>query len=319
MALRSARFPWKVAGLAIACLLLVSSCGSNRETPPGAAPVSPTDDSFPVTLHAANGEVTIDERPERIVSISPTATEMLFAVGAGDQVEAVDQDSNFPEEAPTTDLNGFEPNIEAIAGYQPDLVIASNETGNLEKSFKALDIAFLLQPAAATVDDTYAQLEELGDATGHAEEAIDVVDSMAAEIAEIKGSLPPLDEPLTYFHELDDTYFTATSKTFIGQVYGILGLENIADEAKGAGSGYPQLSTEYIIKADPDLIFLADTKCCKQSPETVAERPGWDQLTAVKNGGVIPLDDDIASRWGPRVVDYLRTVALAVSEAAGQM
>jgi len=272
--------------------------------------------SFPITVDAANGEVTLEEQPTRIVSLSPTATEMLFAIGAGDQVEAVDKDSNFPAEAPTTDINGFEPNIEAIAGYRPDLVVASNETGNLEKSFEALGVPFLLQPAAATLTDTYAQLEELGDATGHAGEADEVVDGMKEDIAEIKSSLPELDEPLTYFHELDDTYFTATSKTFIGQVYGILGLENIADEAKGAGSGYPQLSAEYILRADPDLVFLADTKCCNQSPASVAKRPGWDQLSAVREGGVISLDDDIASRWGPRVVDYLRTVAAAVEEAA---
>jgi iron complex transport system substrate-binding protein len=244
---------------------------------------------------------------------------MLFAIGAGDQVVAVDQDSNYPPDVPTTELNGFEPNIEAVAGYDPDLVIASNETGNLEKSFTALDIPFLLQPAAITLDDTYAELEELGDVTGHPQEASDVVDSMITDIAEIRASLPTLDEPLTYFHELDDTYYTATSKTFIGQVYAILGLENIADEVKGAGSGYPQLSQEYILRSDPDLIFLADTNCCDQSPESVAKRPGWGELTAVIDDGVVPLDDDIASRWGPRVVDYLRTVAAAVAEAADRM
>lgn len=316
---RSMRHPLLYLALCAALALPLTACADDQ-TPPSASPSqSATGGDFPVTLDAANGKVTIEARPERIVSISPTATEMLFAIGAGDQVAAVDQDSNFPEGVPTTDLNGFEPNIEAIAGYEPDLVIASNETGNLEKSFKALGIPFLLEPAATTLDDTYDQLVELGDATGHPDEALDVVDSMLKDINEIRDALPPLDEPLTYFHELDDTYFTATSNTFIGQIYAILGLQNIADEAKGAGSGYPQLSAEYILKADPDLVFLADTKCCKQSPETVAARPGWEQLTAVKNGGVIPLDDDIASRWGPRVVDYLRTVAAAVAEAAGQM
>ena len=93
-----------------------------------------------------------------------------------------------------------------------------------------------------------------------------------------------------------------------------MGLENIADEAKGAGGGYPQLSAEYIVDADPDLVFLADTKCCGQSPQTVAKRPGWAQIAAVENGGVIPLDDDVASRWGPRVVDYLRQIATAVAD-----
>ena len=108
-----------------------------------------------------------------------------------------------------------------------------------------------------------------------------------------------------------------TSSTFIGQLYSMVGLENIADEAKGAAGGYPQLSAEYIIDADPDLIFLADTKCCGQSPATVADRPGWDRIEAVERGNVIPLDDDVASRWGPRIVEYLRRIGAAVARAGG--
>jgi iron complex transport system substrate-binding protein len=239
---------------------------------------------------------------------------MLFAIGAGDQVIAAEENSNYPPEAPETELSGFEPNIEAIAAYEPDLVIASNEPGDLEDSIEALDIPFLLQPAAATLDDTYGEIKELGAATGHPSEALALIDSMLRDIAEIRSSLPEFDDPLTYFHELDDTYYTATSKTFIGLIYGSLGLVNIADKADKDGTGYPQLSEEYIIDADPDLVFLADTKCCGQSAETVAARPGWDQISAVQNGGVVELDDDIASRWGPRVVDYLRTVAEAMTE-----
>jgi iron complex transport system substrate-binding protein len=295
-------------------LVIALSLGAcAQETPtPDAAP-SEQAGEFPVTLEAANGQVIINKRPERIVSLSPTATEMLFAIGAGEQVIAAEENSNYPEEAPETELSGFEPNVEAIAAYEPDLVIASNEPGDLEDSIEALDITFLLQPAAAVLDDTYAQILELGIATGHVTESREVMDSMLREIAEIRADLPQFEEPPTYFHELDDNYFTATSKTFIGTVYGSLGLVNIADKADKDGSGYPQLSAEYIIKADPDLIFLADTKCCGQSGETVAKRPGWDQITAVRNKGVVELDDDIASRWGPRVVDYLRTVAEAMA------
>jgi iron complex transport system substrate-binding protein len=136
---------------------------------------------------------------------------------------------------------------------------------------------------------------------------------MKSQIQQLVASIPKFDHQLTYYHELDQTYYTATSNTFIGQVYGLLGLRNIADEAKGAASGYPQLSAEYIIKADPDVIFLADTKCCGQSAATVAKRPGWDQIAAVKDGAVVGLDDDVASRWGPRVVDLLQVVEQALS------
>ena len=272
------------------------------------------DDGFPVTVTAANGDVVVEQRPTAIVSLSPTATEMLYAIGAGDQVVAVDDQSNFPEEAPVTDLSGFTPNVEAIAEFEPDLVVISFDPGDLTSSLQALGIPVLLQPAAKTLDDTYAQIEQLGAATGHIGDAAELVARMQADIDEIVASVTPPAEPLTYYHELDPTFFTVTSATFIGQVYALLGLENIADPADADGYGYPQLSAEYIVDADPDLIFLADTKCCGQSPETVAARPGWSELTAVRTGAVIPLDDDVASRWGPRVVEFLRTVAGKVAE-----
>ena len=256
-------------------------------------------------------------RPQRIVSLSPTATEMLFAIGAGGQVVAVDSNSNYPAEAPRTELASLQPNLEAIAGYKPDLVVYSDDPGELKAGLDRLGIPVLHQPAATDLDDTYAQLDQLGRATGHEDEAGQVATTMRAEIEKIAASRP--ERPLTYYHELDKNLYTATSKTFIGQLYGQLGLRNIADAADKEGTGYPQLSAEYVVKADPDLIFLADTKCCGQSARTVAARDGWDELTAVRTGGVVELDDDVASRWGPRVVDFLKTVAAKVrtAEAVG--
>jgi iron complex transport system substrate-binding protein len=254
------------------------------------------------------------DRPQRIVSLSPTATEMLFAIGAGGQVVAVDSNSNYPAEAPKTDLSAYQPNIEAIAGYKPDLVVYSDDPGELKAGLDKLSIPVLHQPAATNLDDTYAQLDQLGRATGHAEEAGQVASAMRAEIEKIAAAGRP-ERPLTYYHELDKNLYTATSKTFIGQLYDQLGMKNIADAADKDATGYPQLSAEYVIKADPDLIFLADTKCCGQSAKTVAARDGWDELTAVRSGGVVELDDDVASRWGPRVVDFLKTVAAEVQTA----
>jgi iron complex transport system substrate-binding protein len=267
------------------------------------------------TSGAAAPEV---RRSERIVSLSPTATEMLFAIGAGGQVVAVDSNSNYPAEAPTTELSAYQPNIEAIAGHQPDLVVYSDDPGELKAGLDKLGIASLEQPAATTLDDTYAQLDQLGKATGHAAEAGRLATAMRAEIEKIAAAVRP-DRPLTYYHELDKNLYSATSDTFIGQLYDQLGMKSIADAADKEATGYPQLSAEYVIKADPDLIFLADTKCCGQSARTVAARDGWDQLTAVRSGGVVELDDDVASRWGPRVVDFLKTVAAKVQalEAVG--
>jgi cobalamin transport system substrate-binding protein len=271
---------------------------------------------FPVTVEGASGKaLTITSRPERIVSLSPTATEMLFAIGAGGQVKAVDDQSNFPQQAPRTKLSGFQPNVEAIAGYRPDLVLLSNDEQDVVAGLDRLSIPTLLLPAAQKLDGTYGQIELVGKATGHRSEATATVTKMKADIDAIVAGIPERAAPLTYYHELDDTLFSVTSQTFIGQIYSLVGLKNIADKADKEGSGYPQLSPEYLVKADPDLIFLADTKCCGQSAQTLAKRSGFANLAAVKNGTVIPLDDDIASRWGPRVVDFLRTVAAAVAKA----
>ncbi|HWL48882.1 MAG TPA: ABC transporter substrate-binding protein, partial [Acidimicrobiia bacterium] len=282
-----------------------------------AAPLSTTtaaDAGFPVTVEAANGEVTVPDSPTRIVSLAPTATEMLFAIGAGEQVVAVDDFSNYPEEAPITDLSGFEPNIEAIAAYEPDLVVVSDDINDVVAALTAIDIPVVHNPAAATLDDTYAQIELLAQATGHPDESSALVASMREDIDQLITAVPETAEAHDYYHELDGSFFTVTSATFIGQLYDLAGLDNIADDAEGADTGYPQLSAEYIIEADPDLIFLADTKCCGESLESVAARPGWDVLTAVTRGGVVELDDDIASRWGPRVVDHL---AIIVEEVQG--
>jgi iron complex transport system substrate-binding protein len=179
----------------------------------------------------------------------------------------------------------------------------------------AIDIPLLVAPAATTFDDVYSQLEQLGVATGNSSRATEVAADMQQELDDITATVTERDEALTYFHELDSTLYTVTSNTFIGEVYALAGLENVADAADD-GTGYPQLSAEYLVDQDPDLIFLADTKCCGQSAATVAERPGWAELTAVRAGGVVELDDDIASRWGPRVVDFLEVIVDAVNDVS---
>ena len=298
-----------LAAFAVACASSSSSLPAGGSTPTTAA-------AYPVTINAANGKVTLAAMPTRIVSMSPTATEMLFAIGAGDQVIAADSYSNYPSDAPTTKLSAYEPNVEAIANYEPDLVIYASDPGDLQSSLDKLKIPALSEPAAATLDDVYAQMEELGLATGHTDEAAAQVAALKQNIQSVIDQVGDAGKGMTYYYELDDTYYSATSDTFIGAVLGELGLKNIADQAKGASSGYPQLSAEYIVQANPDLILLADTKCCGQDAEKVAKRPGWSDLTAVKDGGVVELDDDIASRWGPRIADLLQQVGDAVTAHA---
>lgn len=271
--------------------------------------------AFPVTVEAANGSIEIPTRPERIVSLSPTHTEMLYAIGAGDQVYAVDMFSNYPEGTPTTELTGFTPNVEALVEWEADLVVFDGDwDGTSVGALTQLGVPVLVLEAAVSFDDVYDQIEVLGAATGNLAGAQEVVDSMQDDIESVLAALEPTDEPPTFYHELDTTYFSVTSETFIGTVYAAMGLVNIAD-AVGEGAGYTQLSEEFIIEQNPDFIFLADTICCDVDAEAVAARPGWATLRAVRNGGVVELSDDIASRWGPRIVDYMRQVAAALAAA----
>lgn len=278
-----------------------------------------------LALAAAAGCATRDpaspggqaQRPERIVSLSPSATETLFAIGAGPQVIAVDSTSTYPERAPRTKLSGLTPDPEAIAASKPDLVIVTSDVNNLSAALAKTGVKTLVLPDAKTLDAAYDQFAQLGAATSHQAEGQDLARRTKADIDKLVADTPKAPEPLSYYHELDQTYYSITSATFIGGLYHLFGLTNIADGSNPtAAGGYPQMSAEKIIQADPDLIFLADTKCCGQNAPTVAARPGWNTLSAVKNRRVVALDDDVASRWGPRIVDLARAVAQAVTQAS---
>jgi ABC-type Fe3+-hydroxamate transport system substrate-binding protein len=301
--------PRPLVAVPVALLLTLTACGDDSSDAGAAASEGSASDAFPVTVTGADGELTLEEQPETIVSMSATATEMLFAIGAGDQVEAADDTSNYPEDAPSTDLSAFTPNAEAIAEYAPDLVVLSDDLNGIVDSLDALSIPTLLLPAAETLDDSYEQLEVLGDATGHAEEADEVVADMQDRIAAAVESVPAEAQGTRVYHELDPSFYSAASSTFIGSIYTQLGLENIADGAPDATGGYPQLSAEYIAGQAPGLIVLADTKCCGETAETVAQRPAFGTLPAVQEGRILEADDDIASRWGPRVADFAEAVA----------
>jgi iron complex transport system substrate-binding protein len=259
--------------------------------------------------------VHMGARPGAIVSLSPTLTEMLYAIGAGGQVKAVDEDSDYPPQAPRTKLNGFQPNLEAIVALKPDLVVLSDNTNGLARRLAGLSVPVLVLPPATALAQVYAEIDELGQATGHLPQAQHEASAIAAGIRQIVTAAPHHSKLLTYYYELDQTYYSVTSDTFVGRLLRLLGMKSIADTAKGAASsgGYPQLSSEFIVSANPDYIILADTVCCHQDAATVGRRPGWASLAAVRDGHVIGLNDDIASRWGPRIVDLLRTVAAAIA------
>jgi iron complex transport system substrate-binding protein len=241
-------------------------------------------------------------------------TEDLFAIGAGKQVIAVDQDSNYPQRAPRTSLSGFTPNVEAIASYHPDLVLISYNPANLASQLRKLGIKVVNEAAANNLKQAYGEILQLGRLTGHVKGAKAVVSSMRMHLAAIVRSVPKTRRHLRVYHELDPTYYSATSKTFIGSIYKLFGFRDIADAADSTGGGYPQLSAEYIIAKNPQIVVLADTKCCAQSYATVAARPGWSTISAVQHHRVVAANDDVASRWGPRIVQFARTVARIAKE-----
>lgn len=292
------RVPW--AALALVALL-AAGCSGAPAVEPG----------FPVEVEGT----VIARAPARIVSASASHTEILFSIGAGEQVVATDRFSDFPAAAAgTSKFDAFSLGVETVASFEPDLVVISFDPGELQKGLTSLGIPTLMLPAPATLDDVYHQIEVLGQATGHREEAARLVAQMAGDVEEIVRSVPPGREGGTYYYELDPTFYSLTSGTFVGSLLGLLGLESIADAADD-GSGYPQLSAEFILETDPDFILLADTRCCGQSAAALADRPGWSSLAAVAGGRVVDLDDDVAQRWGPRVVDLLAAVASALDGA----
>jgi iron complex transport system substrate-binding protein len=309
----------RLIAVALAAGFMAAACSTATKTPTGSGSSghASASRSFPVSVTAANGTVHVARRPTAIVSLSPSATEMLYAIGAGAQVKAVDSNSNYPAQAPRTKLSYFSPNVEAIAAERPDLVVVSNDSSNgatLTKRLATFGIPVLELPAPANLAGVYAEFSQLGQATGHQHQASAEVSTLRGQIRKIIAAVPHRSKPLTYYYELDQTYYSVTSDTFIGRLLGMLGMKSIADSAKGASAagGYPQLSAEFIVKANPSYIILADTICCHQSGSTVAGRPGWSRMAAVKSKHIIMLNDDIASRWGPRVVDLLHAVLAAI-------
>ncbi len=268
--------------------------------------------------------------PTRIVSLSPTATESLYAIGAGSQVVAVDSDSNFPRtyrvqsgahlitrNVPRqSDLSAYSPSAEAIvSGDGPDLVIVSYDANHVLAQLNTLGVRTVFQPTATTLARAYAQIRELGAVTCHTVAADRVISTMQRQIRAIQRSVPAVARRLTYYSEVSGppSIYAANSSSFIGHLYGLLGLKSIADGVACSANcnGFPTLTQEWIFRKNPSLIFLTDDFPLDGgvTPKAVATRTGWNQLAAVKSHSVYALNDDVASRWGPRIILLMRGIA----------
>lgn len=257
-------------------------------------------------------EVTLNGFPQRIVSLAPSNTEILFAIGAGDQVVGRDELSDFPEEAKAvTDIGStFDAlNTELIVSLDPDLVLAAEiNTPEQVKQLEDLGLTVYYLKNPTTLEEMYGNLELLAQITGHQEEAATLVESLKARVAAVDEKIAPLSSRFSVFYELDATDpakpFTAGKGTFITQLIDRAGGYNIAGDL----DGYPQLSLEQVVAADPAFIILGNARY-GVTPESIAQRPGWENLSAVKNGKIFPFNDDLVSRPGPRLVDALEELA----------
>jgi iron complex transport system substrate-binding protein len=273
---------------------------------------------YPITVKFGGYTTTIAKKPTKIISLSPSATEILYAVGAGSQILAVDNLSNYPANAPVSEISAFEPSVEAILAKKPDLVllsIDSTKAPQIRNALVKLGIPVLMEKAPATLKDVYAENTLLARVTDRQAGGVKLNASMAKSIKETLAKAKKSSK-IRIFHELDDTYFSATSNTFIGKVYKSFGVVNIADAAAGAdNSGYPQLSAEYLLKSDPQVIFLADAQY-GVTADSVSKRAGWSQISAVKNKKIVELPADIPSRWGPRLVDFYKLIGDSLAKVS---
>ncbi len=268
---------------------------------------------FPVTLERADGqELTLDAAPQRIAALSAGHVESLFAIGAGDQVIAVEQNTDYPPEAAAIEikLSAFEPSAEAIANVDPDLVILSNDTDGIVGTLDNLGIPVFyddIDTRITTIEGVFESIETLGRATGHVDEAQALVDSLQERVDGVVEGVADIDGGPRVYHELDVTggFFSIGPDSFVGDLYEKLKAENIVQADEGP---YPSLSQEAIIDRNPEVIILADAEF-GQTPEVVSARPGWEAIDAVQNERVYAIDTDIFSRPGPRIVDALEALA----------
>jgi iron complex transport system substrate-binding protein len=284
--------------LGVACSDDDDEDGDATATPAAAFPLTFSDD--------AGNEVTLNAAPERIVALQPSFVEVLFEIGAGESVVAVDQNTDYPPEADgLTKLSGFDPSVEAIVTEDPDLVLIQYDPGTLTDALEASGIPVALLASPETLDGVYEQIGTIGQISGQTDEATDLVSEMREEVADIVATIPEGPEAPTVFHEVDNTLYSVGPGSFIHDIYVVLGADNIAE---ATGEAYPQLNNEAVIVANPAVIILADEEF-GETVETVGARPGWSAIAAVQSGRVHGVDPDLISRPGPRLPETIQQIA----------
>lgn len=257
--------------------------------------------------------VTMDQPAERIVSLAPSATEILFAVGAGDQVIGRDSFSNYPESvSDLQDVGGSmgDYSMETITSLNPDLVLLTEiNTPEQVKALEDLGLTAYYIKNPVQLDGLYPILETVGQLTGHEKEAAELVSSLTDRVAKVTVTIAKAQDKPLVFYELDGSDaakpWTSGPNTFMDQLIQMAGGVNVGSAMKDA---WAQISLEELLVQDPDIILLGDA-AYGMTAEQVAIRAGWETLNAVKNKSIFAFNDDLASRPGPRMVDGLEELA----------
>jgi iron complex transport system substrate-binding protein len=262
---------------------------------------------------ALNRQVKLKGLAKRVVSLAPSNTEILFAVGAGDQVVGRDSFSDYPAETSSVqDIGGFNGkyNTEAILALKPDLVLAGEiNPQDLVASLEKLGLTVYYLKNPASLEDMYANVETVGDLTGHSTQAKTLVDSLKQRVAAVDEKIMPLSSRMPVYYELDATDptkpYTAGKGTFVDLLLARAGAYNIGDSLP---TQWAQISLEEVVKSNPYAIILGDS-AYGVTPESVKGRPGWSGISAVQENRIYPFDDNLISRPGPRLVDGLEALA----------
>ena len=291
-----------VFALGVAAL---SACGSSDDTAATSSPSAAA--AGPITVTDDSGaEVTLDQPAEAIVSLAPANTEIAYAIGAGDKMVAGTSYDDYPEEAKALPKIGdfANPNVEKIASYSPDLVLAAGGIQDKLRS-KLEDLGmkvYVVDPK--TYDGIIATIENVGKLAGADEGAAAVTDEMTAAQTEVQAKVGDLEKAKTFLEIYSKPLMTAGTDTFIDDMITIAGGENIGAMA---GSGFPNFSTEVLVREDP-AVYIADSGSMSE-PGDLSKRPGFSELTAVKDGTVYVIEDNIIARPGPRLAEGLKALA----------
>ena len=270
------------------------------------ASVSSTDEGI-LLVDDYGRTIKLDNVPERIVSVAPTPTEILFAVGAGDLVVGVDDYSDYPAEAANlTKVGSYTLSTEVIIGLQPDLVVSSDlvPLAQLEL-LEDRGIPFVIL-ATRTLDDVMKDIRLVGILTGHVEEANELADDLEdrIEAVEAKTLADGVVKPRVYVEYYP--YWTYGPGSFGDDLIALAGGINIAENTS---SEYPMVTSEFVIAQDPEIIVYTIGYMTTTTAEEIASRPGWDGISAVTGGCIYSMDDNLVSRYGPRIVDGLEQLA----------